>query len=212
MDQKSKFIILKSLPLFKSLNDQEINLIVQIVIEKVFPAKSILIHQDDKTVNAYIIVSGCVKVYRLSKNGEFINLAIIGSKKIIGEMSLLDGHSRSATVEAIQKTKVLIINYFDFKKFLYEHPNVALTLLSILSQKIRDINQKFEDKTSKNLLQRTWKVLQILSQFYPNQKITLSHEQLAEIVDATRPRVSEILHQLQKNKKIKLGRRSILLF
>jgi hypothetical protein len=61
----------------------------------------------------------------------------------------------------------------------------------------------------KNYRYRTYHVLQTLSPYFADTGITFSHEQLSALINATQPRVTEALHTLRKNKKIKISRKKI---
>lgn len=181
----------------------------QYLTKKVFQQGEILIEQDDVPDSTYIIISGSVKVYRLLESGEQISLAILGSDEIIGELSLINDEPRSAYVEAINETQVLELKKQDFLNILLENPQTAINLLKTLSKRVRETNQKLEDIVSQNLYVRTWKTLQTLSNHFPSRNITLSQEELAEIIGATRARVTEVLNQLQNDGKITLSHRHI---
>src|SRR3989338_11500085 len=201
--------VLKKIPLFGNLSDTELAIIVPLLTEKVYSAGEVLIVQDDLTDNAYIICSGVVRVYRLSEEGEEINIAIIGAGEIVGELSLLDDKPRSAYVETIQETKALVFSKHEFLSLLTEHPLIAVNLLKALATRIRENSSRLESLISKSLTERSLLTIQTLAPYFPNGDVTLSQEELAQIVGATRARVTETLNQLQSEGKIYLSHRKI---
>ena len=148
--------VLKKIPLFGNLSDTELAIIVPLLTEKVYSAGEVLIVQDDLTDNAYIICSGVVRVYRLSEEGEEINIAIIGAGEIVGELSLLDDKPRSAYVETIQETKALVFSKHEFLSLLTEHPLIAVNLLKALATRIRENSTRLESLISKSLIERSF--------------------------------------------------------
>lgn len=209
VDILDKKQIIKSLPLFQSLNETKLETLSQATHEKVLPANTTFIEQEDEPISTYIIISGSVRVYRISPDGEEINLAILGPGEVVGEMSLLDDEPRSASVETIQETKTLVLDRKDFLQIIHQYPDMAINLLSVLSKRIRLINEHLEDTFSKTLPERTWKILQALQKYFPEGVINLSHEELSSIVGASRARITEVLDEFAQQGKIILSHRKI---
>lgn len=210
MDLAKKIQLLQQLPLFNQLNTEEISIIASALEEMDLPSAEVLIEQDDtKNLDAYIIIEGGAKIYRLNEDGEITNLAILGPGQIVGEMTLLDQSPRSAYVETIQQSKVLVLSRAQLLKILHEHPNTTIGLLKTLATRLRVTNERLEDLVSKNLKERTWKILQTLALYFPNQDINLSQEELSGIIGATRARVTEVLNELASENKITLSHKHI---
>ena len=130
---------------------------------------------------------------------------------MIGELSLIDGQPRSASVEAIKKTTVLEIKKKDFDKFLARYPKTTIDLLKIITSRLRLTHFHLENMVQGTLVERTLVTLKNLSTLYPNKEINLSHEQLAEIVGATRSRITEVLDHLSRTRQLILSRKKIIL-
>ncbi len=210
MDLSLKTAILKKLPLFDQLTDHDLSIFASVLKEVDAPSGEVIIEQDDiKNLDAYIIVEGGAKIYRINEDGEIINLAILGPGQIVGEMTLLDDSPRSAYVETIQDSKLLVLSREQLLKVLQDHPKAAVGLLKTLASRLRITNERLEDLVSKNLKTRTWKVLQTLSSYFPNKDINLSQEELSGIIGATRARVTEVLNELERENKITLSHKHI---
>lgn len=211
MNLVEKINIIQAHSLFQTLSHENQIHLAQITYEKRFLENEVIIEQSSSSDAAYIIIRGSVKVYRLSEDGEEIGIALLGPGDIIGEMALIDHELRSAFVQAIQVTVTLCINSHEFTKLIIDHPTIALSLLKSLSKRIRQANDHVEEITTENLFQRTQKTLEILQKYFPDKIITLSHEELALIIGATRARVTEHLNRLEKEGKITLSHRSIVI-
>lgn len=209
MDIAKKIQIIGSVSLFQNLTKEQIEVIAQVSIEQILPPHTVFIEQESQSNVAYIICTGGARVYRITEQGEDVNIAVIGSGDVVGEMALLDNAPRSANVETLQNTQLLMLTQESFSKILKEHPEVAFSLLSTLSKRVRETNQHIEDILYKNLFDRTWKMIQTLAKYFPNNTITLSQEELAAIVGATRARITETLNELQKQGKITTSHRQI---
>lgn len=210
MDSRQKIQILKRVPLFDQLDDHDISILAAVLKEINYPSGEVFIEQDDtQNPSAYIIVEGGAKIYRVTDEGEIINLATLGPGELVGEMTLLDDAPRSAYVETIKESKLLSLSRGQFRNILNNHPKAAINLLKTMATRVRVTNERLEDLVSKNLKERTWKVLQTLSSYFSNKDINLSQEELSGIIGATRARVTEVLNQLQKDGKITLSHKHI---
>src|SRR5205085_313959 len=97
---------------------------------------------------------------------------------LVGEMSLIDGEVRAATVDAMTPTLTLAISRADFNKILENNPKFTKKLLINLSKRLRS-NDKFLELTlSGDLYYRTEKTLETLSPYFLNNEIALSQEEL----------------------------------
>ncbi|OGD86161.1 hypothetical protein A2Z23_02030, partial [Candidatus Curtissbacteria bacterium RBG_16_39_7] len=164
---------------------------------------------DEKSGVIYLISRGSVRAYRIADNGEEVNLAILGPKEIVGEISLLDERKCSANVESLQETSVLMLDKSAFVKILNLNPDIAIKLLQTICERVRTTDEYVEEVVSKELKDRVWRALNILANYFPDKDIILSQEELAAIVGATRPRVTEVLDDLQNQGKITLSHRKI---
>jgi CRP/FNR family cyclic AMP-dependent transcriptional regulator len=87
----------------------------------------------------FIILSGSVKVYK-KINQERIDLAVLGKDDFFGELCLLLGCPRTATVEALEASQLLIIKKETLLKNIQEDPKLALRMLTRMAKRIRESN------------------------------------------------------------------------
>lgn len=211
MDLGLKSELISRLSIFKGLSASELQIIASCLREKTIPAHTTFIKQEDTSDVAYILVEGSAKVYRITEDGNEVNLTMVGKGDIVGEMSLIDDEPRSAYVETVHDSQVLYITKTDFKTILANHPEIAFRLLKTLAHKVRAANEQIEDVLFRTLKERTWKILENLGHYFTNREITFSQEELAGILGATRARVTEALNLLEKEGKITLSHRKIRL-
>lgn len=203
--------MIRSFALFEGLPEKEIQALMQVASKRTIPAKTVFIEQGTPSETAFFILDGSVNVYRMDESGNEISVCILGSGDIVGEMSLIDHEPRSAFVTTLTDTTMLTLSQKDFITILQKYPQIAIHLLSSLSKRLRTTNQYLEDIVRKPLSSRTWNTLQILKRYFSDGKISLTHEELASIVGATRARITEILNNFQKDGKISLSHRNITL-
>ena len=85
----------------------------------------------------FIILSGSVSVYKMI-NAEKISFSRLGSNDFIGEIGLLLGGERTASVEALENTEVLVVNRQSLEKKIQEDPAFALRMLTVMARRITE--------------------------------------------------------------------------
>lgn len=139
-----KIHTLSKVSLFSSLEDEQLKQIASITIEKSYRKNEVIFHENDSGSALFILRSGMVKISLVDPNGKEAILKMLYENDFFGEMSLLDGHFRSATVIAMEDCKALSIFQKDFVRFIKQYPSIILSIVSTLYQK----SQK---QTSKNV-------------------------------------------------------------
>ncbi len=108
---------------------------------RVFPMGSLLMRQGEPADTLYVILSGRVRVDRSHPDLVLpVPLAELGPGEVVGEMGLLDGEPRSATVTAIEDTETLELDAADLAYTVLRHPEVSTSLLRTLSRRLRSVD------------------------------------------------------------------------
>jgi len=135
--------ILKEVPFFRSLGRDSIDFITEKLKFKQFKSNSPICKIGDPGDKMYIVLSGKVAV--TAANGEV--LAHIGSGNYFGEMALLTGEPRSATVLASEDTETFVLEKEDFDVILEKYPSISIAMSKIMSQRLRETNAVVSEKT-----------------------------------------------------------------
>ena len=129
--------LLKKVTLFKSLEEKELEKIANLSSLYKYKKESIILMEAEAGNSLFIISKGRVKISRISDEGKEVILAILKEGDFFGEMSLLNGHVRSANVTAIEDSELLRLRRDDFFNLLYSHPELSINLLKELAKRIR---------------------------------------------------------------------------
>jgi predicted acylesterase/phospholipase RssA/CRP-like cAMP-binding protein/DNA-binding NarL/FixJ family response regulator len=130
---------LQNVLIFRDLSLEEIDLIAEKLQLLEFPKDTIIFNIDDPGDCMYIIKSGEVKVIAgVGNSGEV--LAYLGRGNYFGEMALLTGEPRSASVVTAMDSEIFILTKQDFEFLLKKYPSIALTLSHVLSQRLRKVS------------------------------------------------------------------------
>ncbi len=136
--------LLKNLPLFGDLDDEELVEIWNHVQTRSYKKSNIILFEEDPGDSLFIIKEGKVKITRLSEEGREVILSILGEGEFFGEMSILDGEARSANVIALADSEVFVLKRQEFINILKSNPQIAITLLEELAVRIRKSDQQIE--------------------------------------------------------------------
>jgi CRP-like cAMP-binding protein/CheY-like chemotaxis protein len=135
--------ILKQVPFFKALGRDSIDFITEKLKFKQFKTGAAICKVGDPGDKMYIVLSGKVAV--TAANGEV--LAHIASGNYFGEMSLLTGEPRSATVIAAEDTETFVLEKEDFDVILEKYPSISIAMSKIMSQRLRETNAVVSEKS-----------------------------------------------------------------
>ncbi len=131
--KSSKMEVLRKVPLFSGLSQRQLEQIAKLADEVEVPAGKQLATVGDVGHELFIIVDGEASVR--ARGGRTRRL---GNGDFFGEMSLIDGGPRSATVEAATPMKLLVLSHREFWSLLNEAPQVTGKIMRALSQRLRD--------------------------------------------------------------------------
>ncbi len=129
--------VLKRIPLFSELSDKELEKVSQVATRQKYHKDNLILIEEEVGSTMFIILSGRVKISRISDDGREVILSILNDGDFFGEMSLLDGQTRSANVTAIEESELLVIRREEFLQLLHDFPQIAINLLKELAQRIR---------------------------------------------------------------------------
>lgn len=132
---------LRNVPLCQDLPSKSIDRIAKFARSRVFQADETIVKEGDEGVGFFLVTKGKVDITRGGTS-----IAQVGEGGFFGEMALLDNHRRSATVTAIGEVETLAIMRSDFLAELRNNADLAVELLSVLSKRVRDLDQKLAER------------------------------------------------------------------
>lgn len=175
--------------------------------ESTIAAHEVLFVAGDPGNAMYAVLEGSLKVAVISAEGSEQLLAILGPGHVVGEMALLDGAPRSATVQAIKKSRVARIDKASFDRYAEANPAVYRHMLRLISQRLRQANDVLAARSFLPLPGRVAVALLQLGETFgkdlPNGRrlvhYKVSQADLAGMVGAARENVSRILNTWKRD-------------
>lgn len=202
---------LKQIPIFSQLSDDKLEQISNLATLQKFNKDAVVLSEHETGSTFFIVIKGKVKLSRISEDGNEVILATLSESDFFGEMSLLDGSSRSATVTAIEDSELLIIVRKEFINLLRIDPNISIALLIELTQKLRTANMKLkslslkdaEGKVATVILQLADDIGKIRQGTLEIEKLPFQHD-LANMAGTSRETISRTLHTFAKKGLVEL--------
>ena len=136
--------LLATVPIFSALSANVLDELLSRMTKRSYQKNNMILMEDEFGDTFFIIAGGSIKITRVSEDGREVILAMLGEGEFFGEMSLLDGETRSANAIAIEESKVLILKRHDFLLFLERFPKIAISLLTEMAGRIRKSDQQIE--------------------------------------------------------------------
>lgn len=136
---------LKSIDVFAALQEDDVTRISSLCHWSKFSDHDVVIDFEDEIGNVYFVLSGRVRVTIRTEGGREIILSEIMAGDIFGELSAIDGQTRSACVMALERTEVGVMSVNNFRQSLREYPNFSFELLQILSGRLRALNTRLTE-------------------------------------------------------------------
>jgi rhodanese-related sulfurtransferase len=140
-DKKKK---LSETAVFRDMPVEMLDEISGVVEDRVVPARTVVFKRGDPGDSFWVIQSGKIRVFRSDDQGVEITLSELGPGQSFGEVALLTGEARSASVETLEETQALVLTKEQFEQVLKSHPEVSLTFIKQLSGWLKRDEQALE--------------------------------------------------------------------
>lgn len=203
--------IIRNIPFFACLSDEEIGDLKHILVEKHFSKNRIVLLEEDTQNYMYIILSGRVKVVHLSEDGKEHILAVHKAGDFFGEMALLDGKTAPATVMTMEDTSVVILSKKDFEESLLKNEKVLRQLIAVLCSRLREAWMMLRVLSLPHAEDRVKTVLRMVSQQYGvnDQRgrlitLKLTHQDIADYSSISRETVTRLMSKFVKDGSIEV--------
>src|ERR1700733_10096524 len=131
-------------PWFSSLTSEELDQLSSLASWLRLAPEAVVFREGDPGDALFVIVTGLVRIHVATTSGEIL-LNTLGPGDIFGEIAVLDGRGRTATVTASKSTELVKIGRREFLAFLEAFPRYTTVLLHILASRVRTTVQVFPD-------------------------------------------------------------------
>jgi CRP/FNR family transcriptional regulator, cyclic AMP receptor protein len=210
--------LLQNTPLFGGMPIETLQRIAEKAVRRSYGRGQIIFREEDYGDALCVVVSGLVKVYRTSPDGDEMLLVTLGPASVFGELPMVDGGPRSASAAAVEATTVLTVNRAALLEALRESPELAERLLRSLGSMVRRLTDQAADLVFLDLNGRVAKLLLRLAEERGSTEdggrtldLHLTQSDLANMVGGSRQSVNQVLNTFERLGYLELDGRRIVI-
>ncbi|MGI9107240.1 MAG: DUF1003 domain-containing protein [Pyrinomonadaceae bacterium] len=142
---------LRSVPLFNTLDDDAARALRDLLDVRDVADETLLFQLGDAGDAMYLIEEGRVRIFIRDEDGEDVTLAELADGDFFGEMAIIDGKPRSANAVVIADARLAVLSREDFLKFVRSNVDVALEMVSAISDRLRRTDRLLRQRVSRNV-------------------------------------------------------------
>jgi CRP/FNR family transcriptional regulator len=143
--------LVANIPLFEGLPDEQYRDLASIALVKSFSRGQTIFSEGDPGTGFYVVVSGRVKIYKLSADGKEQILHIFGGGEPFGEVPVFEGRRFPAHAVALDETRCLFFPRSAFTDLISRNPSLSLNMLAVLSRRLRRFTVLVDDLSLKEV-------------------------------------------------------------
>ena len=207
---------IKNIPLFKQMKDPQLRELAARCKSARFKKGDVIFHKTDLSTDLYIVNSGKLKAVLTDEEGDEMVIAQFAKGDFFGELSLLDGKGRSATIVADKDSELSILQKDVFLDVLYKNPRMSVELMATLVERLRKADEMIESLAFLEVSERLIRSLletaaegSDVNGFVKAGKLT--HKELAARIGSSREAVSKCLKVLTMKRIVREADGNILI-
>lgn len=196
------------------MNQEELELITSYGASRTYAKNTILVSEGDPSEMFYLILKGQVKVFISDEKGKEVLLNLQGPGEYFGEIAIIDQAPRSASVMTIDACQIAVVSKQGFERCLAEHPGFAMGLIRNLVKCVRSLTEQVKGLALLDVYGRIANTLTGLAKEQNGELVIeqrLTHQDIANMVGASREMVSRILKDLSTGGYIRINDRKIII-
>ncbi|RMG10915.1 MAG: Crp/Fnr family transcriptional regulator [Deltaproteobacteria bacterium] len=210
--------LLQNVTIFSELDERGLDDLERLLIPRTYAKDAIIVGHEEEGDSLYIISKGKAKAGLLGESGREVILYVFKPGDFFGEMSLLDDEPRSANVQAVEETEVLVLKRDSFHRHIREYPQTALSILKEMSRRLRRADGIIGSLALLDVYGRVARMLRELADrdgIETEEGILIrerpTQQDIAAMIGTSRETVSRALNDFAKRGFVEMSGRSILL-
>ena len=188
--------------IFQELSQEELAHLSGFAQTKIYKPRETIVEKGDSATEFFVLLRGRAKVGAPGADGSHAAINVMGPGEVFGEIAILDGQPRSATVTTLEECEMAVVNKAAFNDLLTASPSIAVKLLNVLAGRVRELTTRIEDRSFLDVPARLAKQLLWLAKSHGIESgpavridLRLSQQELGDLVGATRESVNKQLRE-----------------
>jgi len=141
-----RLLALRQIPLFAELSLEQLEAVNQIAKEKVYLSNEVIVREGDPGGELYLLIEGTVKVFKHYGMLNETELGTVSAVSYFGEMAVLDDATRSATIVASERLRLLAVDGANIKELVLEMPELSFEIFRVLTRRVRAAEERLDER------------------------------------------------------------------
>jgi CRP-like cAMP-binding protein len=205
----------KRIPYFQDLDPRLVERVRGAMVETQVAKGQLLLSEGEPAEAMYGVLTGQVKIFKLSPDGREQVLRIAGPGQTFNEVPMFDGGPNPANAQALEPAVVWGIHRTELLQLLAEHPAIAAGFLKAFAARLRHLTRKVEDLSFRSVTSRVAKLLLEMAEEDGQGGLRLSRQftqqEFATMVGTAREMIGRAFKALEREGAIKLDRHRVVI-
>lgn len=134
--ETSLSLLISEIPLFNQLDYEETDVIAKLLDVRDIRPGTLIYSQGEHADSLCCVIDGVLEVVKTTAEGDERVIATLGKGDSVGEMALIDGLTRSASIRANKLSRILILKRDDFARLIQQHPQISIKILKQIARRL----------------------------------------------------------------------------
>ncbi len=141
-----RLLALRQIPLFAELSLEQLEAVNQIAKEKVYLPNEVIVKEGDPGGELYLLIEGKVRIFKNFGMRNETELGTMSAVSYFGEMAVLDDATRSATIVASERLRLLAVDGANIKELILEMPELSFEIFRVLTRRVRAAEERLGER------------------------------------------------------------------
>ena len=205
--------LLRQVPLFRDLTEEELVRVQHIAIPRSYRRKSVVFSEGTDKESIFFIQKGLVKTFKTDENGNEHIISFLKTGDMFPHTGFFNADPYPATAEATLDSRLLAIPVRAFELLLRDKPEIAIKVMRVMSDKIKELQEALQNITGQDVYDRTVTFLLKLADSNGTMvddqlhiALPLTNQEIASAVGTTRETINRIITQLRREELLESDR------
>src|SRR5262245_4419325 len=195
--------------LFEGIPGEDVRAVLALARRSTYRRGEVVFHRHDPADAVHLVVKGRFDVRITTSHGDVVALAIRGPGETFGEIAVVTGAERSATVTALEPGETLVVRGSELRRLAREHQSVDEVLVRVLAEHVAFLSERLVEAYTIDAEARVARRVLELARVYggsPPIVIPLIQEDLAALAGTSRATVNRVLRDAERRGLVEVGR------
>ena len=195
--------------LFEGIAGEDVRAVLALARRSTYRRGEVVFHHHDPADAVHLVVKGRFDVRITTTHGDVVALAIRGPGETFGELAVVTGTERSATVSALEPGETLVLRGSELRRLAHDHATVGEVLVRMLAEHVALLSERLVEAYTVDAEARVARRVLELGRVYggsPPVTIPLIQEEIAALAGASRATVNRVLREAEDRGVVRLSR------